>query len=50
MEDRLWRFEFVVHKDEKGSEMAEPEKLKEIVYPYITLPGHKYGYVLKLHT
>lgn len=41
--DRLWRFEFVVQKGEDGQVMASPEKIKEIVYPYITHPGHRYG-------
>ncbi|EEA23552.1 hypothetical protein TMatcc_002429 [Talaromyces marneffei ATCC 18224] len=41
--DRLWRFEFVVFKDEDGMEMAQPEMMKKIVFPYITHPGNRYG-------
>ncbi|KAH7078113.1 hypothetical protein BKA63DRAFT_552239 [Paraphoma chrysanthemicola] len=40
--DRLWRFEFVVLPGEDGSNMATPEKVSEIVYPYITHPGSTY--------
>ncbi|OKL61492.1 hypothetical protein UA08_03338 [Talaromyces atroroseus] len=43
--DRLWRFEFVVLKTEDGQEMAKPEMMKKIVFPYITHPGHRYGLV-----
>ncbi|KAJ5606473.1 hypothetical protein N7510_009254 [Penicillium lagena] len=41
--DRLWRFEFVVLKDEDGDEMAEPEMMKRVVFPYITHSGSRYG-------
>ncbi|XHG08436.1 hypothetical protein AWENTII_011535 [Aspergillus wentii] len=41
--DRLWRFEFVVLKDEDGEEMAQPEMIKKVVFPYITHPGTRYG-------
>ena len=41
--DRLWRFEFVVQKGEDGMEMAKPESLGRIVYPYLTHPGQRYG-------
>ena len=41
--DRLWRFEFVVLPGEDGNEMASPQKLDEIVVPYITLPGQQFG-------
>ena len=41
--DRLWRFEFVVHKDEDGMVMAGPESLRKIIYPYLTHPGSRYG-------
>ncbi|KAJ5659887.1 hypothetical protein N7507_006338 [Penicillium longicatenatum] len=37
--DRLWRFEFVVLKDEVGDEMSKPEMIKKVVFPYITHPG-----------
>ncbi len=42
--DRLWRFEFVIKRDEDGWVMATPEKIKEIVFPYITHSGQRYGY------
>jgi hypothetical protein len=41
--DRLWRFEFVVLKDENGDEMSKPEMIKKVVFPYITHPGTRYG-------
>lgn len=40
--DRLWRFEFVVLQNEDGEEMARPEMIKEIVFPYITHKGSRY--------
>jgi hypothetical protein len=43
--DRLWRFEFVVLEGEDGEEMAKPEMVKKIVFPYITHLGKRYGYV-----
>ncbi|KAL3460086.1 hypothetical protein BJX64DRAFT_263683 [Aspergillus heterothallicus] len=42
-EDRLWRFEFVVGPEEDGVEMAKHDKVKEVVGPYITHPGSRYG-------
>ncbi|KAF9884946.1 hypothetical protein FE257_000855 [Aspergillus nanangensis] len=42
-DDRLWRFEFVVGPDEDGTEMAEKQKIRETVVPYITHPGRRYG-------
>ena len=42
-QDHLWRFEFVVLPDEDPSEMASPEKIREVVYPYVTHPGSRYG-------
>jgi hypothetical protein len=42
-EDRLWRFEFVVKSDEDALEMAEPRMIQEIVHPYITHAGSRYG-------
>lgn len=42
-EDRLWRFEFVVLHGESPPEMATSQKMEEIVYPYITHPGKRYG-------
>lgn len=44
-QDRLWRFEFVVAHDEDDLEMAKPQKIEEVVVPYITHPGKLYGYV-----
>lgn len=41
--DRLWRFEYVVLPGEDGHAMSSPEKMREIVYPYITHRGSKYG-------
>ncbi|KAL5339349.1 hypothetical protein BJX70DRAFT_408079 [Aspergillus crustosus] len=41
--DRLWRFEFVVHADEDGEEMARKEMVMKVVFPYITHPGSLYG-------
>lgn len=41
--DRLWRFEFVVQKDEDGDRMASPEETSKIIYPYITHAGSRYG-------
>ncbi|KAJ5918024.1 monooxygenase [Penicillium verhagenii] len=42
-EDRLWRFEFVVSNGEDSMEMAGPEKVREVVYPYLRHPGSRYG-------
>ncbi|CAH0051114.1 unnamed protein product [Clonostachys solani] len=42
-EDRLWRFEFVIRPDEDGDTMASPQKIREVVFPYITHPGSTYG-------
>ncbi|KAL3442483.1 hypothetical protein BJX65DRAFT_298994 [Aspergillus insuetus] len=42
-EDRLWRFEFVIAPGEDGVEMAERHKIREVVVPYITHPGSRYG-------
>ena len=43
LNDRLWRFEFVVGKDEDPMEMCTPAKIKSVVFPYITHPGRRYG-------
>ena len=40
--DRLWRFEYLIQKDEDGYAMAEPEAMRGIVYPYITHSGSRY--------
>ncbi|KAJ5621397.1 monooxygenase [Penicillium herquei] len=42
-EDRLWRFEFVVSPDEDDMAMAQQDKVREVVYPYLTHPGSRYG-------
>ncbi|KAJ5297576.1 monooxygenase [Penicillium antarcticum] len=44
-EDRLWRFEFVITADENGTEMAAWEKIKEVVFPYLTHAGSCYGLI-----
>lgn len=41
--DRLWRFEFVVHKGEDGTKMATLEETQKIIFPYITHSGSRYG-------
>ncbi|KAL5000536.1 hypothetical protein BDV10DRAFT_200039 [Aspergillus recurvatus] len=41
--DRLWRFEFVVLDGEDGHEMASPESTREIIFPYLTHAGKRYG-------
>ncbi|KAJ5391159.1 monooxygenase [Penicillium cosmopolitanum] len=42
-EDRLWRFEFVIAADEDGVEMASEKKVRDVVYPYLTHSGSRYG-------
>jgi len=46
-EDRLWRFEFVVLPGEDGQTMASSDKIREVVFPYITHSGAKYGLDVK---
>ncbi|KAL3455996.1 hypothetical protein BJX64DRAFT_297100 [Aspergillus heterothallicus] len=41
--DRLWRFEFVVRPGEDADLMATGEKTAEIIFPYITHDGKRYG-------
>lgn len=41
--DRLWRFEFVVQRNEDRDEMAKPEMVEQIIFPYITHSGRRYG-------
>ncbi|SCO90055.1 uncharacterized protein FRV6_14183 [Fusarium oxysporum] len=41
--DRLWRFEFVVLPEEDPNEMAKPVQIAQVVYPYLTHPGSRYG-------
>lgn len=43
LEDRLWRFEYVLKPGEVGTDMAKPQHVERIVYPYITHPGSRYG-------
>lgn len=43
MQDRLWRFEFVVQKGENPDTMATFEETSKIIFPYITHPGSRYG-------
>ncbi|RAH61718.1 monooxygenase [Aspergillus piperis CBS 112811] len=40
--DRLWRFEYIIHKGEDGYVMASPEEMRRVVYPYITHRGSQY--------
>ncbi|PWY85873.1 monooxygenase [Aspergillus sclerotioniger CBS 115572] len=40
--DRLWRFEYLIRKDEDGYAMAAPEAMRSIVYPYLTHKGSQY--------
>jgi 2-polyprenyl-6-methoxyphenol hydroxylase-like FAD-dependent oxidoreductase len=42
-EERLWRFEFVVSNGEDGHEMSKWKKIREVVLPYLTHPGQRYG-------
>ena len=42
-EDRLWRFEFLVLPGEDGHLMSTPDKIRQVVFPYITHPGTRYG-------
>ena len=42
--ERLYRFEFVVKKDEDPWQMATREKTAGIWLPYLTHAGSKYGY------
>ena len=44
-EDRLWRFEFVIASDEDEMEMATRDKVREVVFPYLTHPGSCFGFV-----
>ena len=44
-EDRLWRLEYVVRHGEDPMVMAGPDKVKEVVFPYLKHPGSRYGYV-----
>lgn len=45
LDDRLWRFEYVVQPGEDGTEMASQQNIRKIVYPYLRHPGHRYGCV-----
>ncbi|KAH7231993.1 hypothetical protein B0J15DRAFT_517711 [Fusarium solani] len=41
--DRLWRLEFVVQEGEDDNEMAKPEMIRKVVFPYLRHPGSRYG-------
>ncbi|KAL5358318.1 hypothetical protein BJX96DRAFT_182823 [Aspergillus floccosus] len=41
--DRLWRFEFVVRPEEDSDEMATYQKTREVILPYLTHTGKRYG-------
>ena len=43
--DRLWRFEFIVGHDEDDNDMTTQAKIDQVVVPYITHPGRRYGFV-----
>ena len=40
---RLWRFEFVVKRGEDAGAMAAPPRAMEVLSPYLTHPGARYG-------
>lgn len=42
-EERLWRFEFVVEKEEDPQGMASYKTSTGIIFPYLTHPGQIYG-------
>jgi hypothetical protein len=42
-EDRLWQLEYVILDSEDALEMSSPDGMKQIVYPYVTHPGSRYG-------
>lgn len=39
----LWRFEFVIRKNEDGMKMASKEETMRIILPYLTQPGFRFG-------
>ncbi|CAM1508577.1 Fc.00g054250.m01.CDS01 [Cosmosporella sp. VM-42] len=41
--DRLWRFEFLVLRGEDPTQMSKPNQIANVVYPYITRQGSRYG-------
>lgn len=41
--DRLWRFESQILASENPVEMAKPEHIKRVVFPYLTHAGKRYG-------
>lgn len=43
LEERLWRFEFVVKADEDPIQMAGEAETMRIIMPYLTHDGSKYG-------
>lgn len=42
---RLWRFEFVVHPDEDGTQLSQAGQLWRIIKPFITHSGKRFGSV-----
>ncbi|ETS77007.1 hypothetical protein PFICI_10881 [Pestalotiopsis fici W106-1] len=42
-EERLWRFEFVVKNGENGQELVQSDRLNDILRPYFTHPGSRFG-------
>lgn len=44
-EDHLWRFEFVVSSGEDDMEMTKLHKIRQVVFPYFTHSGSRYGRV-----
>ncbi|PWY75026.1 monooxygenase [Aspergillus heteromorphus CBS 117.55] len=40
--DQLWRFEYIIRSGEDGFEMAKPEVMRRIVFPYLTHSGSRY--------
>jgi hypothetical protein len=45
--DRLWRFEFVVGKNEDAQQMSTWTRVLGIVLPYLTHSGAIYGYATR---
>jgi 2-polyprenyl-6-methoxyphenol hydroxylase-like FAD-dependent oxidoreductase len=42
-EKRLWRFEYIINEGEDPWAMADPQVMRDIIYPYITHKGSRYG-------
>ncbi len=41
--DRLWRFEFAILKGENKKDMSDLQRVKDVVLPYLTHSGRRYG-------